>query len=215
MYKYVTFVVLSLVGYTLNAAMATPLGGTAGVIGQLNNPQYLNWLKAARALHITMEAMRTFCRARMNGLHQLLLLNHGATQCSGPCSSANIRHNRNTNNYVINCPSNVCSRWLADIVAERATPRTRLKFDNCDISQWPVQPWQIAKAFMDRQDPSSVSPNDTDASGILQLLINCKYFTPFLDNTKAQAVRLCTRQFTIAVNINSHFRYWSLGGAVN
>ena len=184
-----------------------------GVIGQLNNPQYLNWLKAARALHITMEAMRAFCRARMNGLHQLLLLKYGATQCSGPCSSANIRHNRNTNNYVINCPNNVCSRWLADIVAERATPTTRLKFDNCDISQWPVQPWQIAKAFMDRQDPSSVSPNDTDASGILQLLINCKYFTPFLDITKAQVVRLCTRQVT--VNINSHFRYWSLGGAVN
>ena len=187
-----------------------------GVIGQLNDPEYLSWLKAARALHITMEALRTFCRARMNGLHQQLLLNYGATMCSGPCSSANIRHNRNTNNYVINCPSNVCSQWLADIVAERATPRTRLTFGNCDISQWPVQPWQIAKVFMNSgQDPSSVSPNDTDALGILQLLMKCNYFTPFLDNTKAQAVRLYTKQVTIAVNINPHFGPWSLGGAVN
>ena len=174
--------------------MATPLGGTAGpagVIGQLNNQQYLNWVKATRAMHITMEAMRTFCQDKMHGLHQLLLFNYGATQCSGPCPSKNIRYNRNTSNYVINCPSNVCSRWLPDIVAERATPRTRLTFDNCDISQWPVQPWQIAKAFMNNgQNPTSVSPNDTDASGILQLLMNCKYFTPFLDNMKAQAVRL-------------------------
>ena len=187
---HVTFVVLSVIGYTVNAAMAAALGGTVGVIGQLNDPQYLNWIKATRAMHNTMEALRTFCQARMNGLHQLLLLKHGATQCSGPCSCGNIRYIRNTNNYVINCPNNVCSQWLADIVAERATPTTRLKFGNCDISQWPVQPWQIAKVFMDRQDPSTVSPNDTDASGILQLLKNCKYFTPFLDTRKADAVRL-------------------------
>ena len=186
----VTFVVLSVVGYTINTAMATPLGGTAGVIGQLNDPAYLNWLKATRALHITMEALRTFCQARMNGLHQLLLLKYGVTQCSGTCSSTNITYNTNTNNYVINCPSNVCSRWLADIMAERATPTTRLTFGNCDISQWPVEPWQIAKAFMNNQNPSSVNPNDTDASGILQLLKNCKYFTPFLDKRKADAVRL-------------------------
>ena len=195
--------------------MATPLGYTAGVIGQLNNPEYLNWLKATRALHITMEAMRTFCQVRMYGLHQLLLFNHGATHCSGSCSSTNIRHNRNTNNYVISCPNNVCSRWLADIVAERATPTTRLTFGNCDISQWPGQLWQIAKVFMDRQNPSSVNPNDTDASGILQLLVNCKYFTPFLDNTKAHAVRKYTKQVTWTVDVNPYFGPSSLGGAVN
>ena len=171
--------------------MATPLGGTAGVIGQLNDPAYLNWLKATRAVHITMEALRTFCQVKMQDLHQQLLLKHGGTQCSGTCSSKNITYNKNTHNYVINCPSNVCSRWLADIVAEQATPKNRLTFGNCDISQWPVEPWQIAKTFMNSgQDPSSVNSNDTDASGILQLLKNCKYFTPFLDKRKAHAVRL-------------------------
>ncbi|KAI0237234.1 hypothetical protein LSAT2_012294 [Lamellibrachia satsuma] len=168
--------------------MATPLAA-AGVIGQLNNPEYLNWVKATRAVHITMEAMRTFCQVKMQDLHQQLLLKHGGTQCSGPCSSTNITYNRSTNNYVMNCPNSVCSGWLADIVAERAATTTRLTFGNCDISQWPVQPWQIAKAFMNKQEPSSVSPNDTDASGILQLLKNCKYFTPFLDTSKAHVVQ--------------------------
>ena len=185
--------------------MATPLAA-AGVIGQLNNPEYLNWVKATRAVHITMEAMRTFCQVKMQDLHQQLLLKHGGTQCSGTCSSTNITYNRSTNNYVMNCPNSVCSGWLADIVAKRATTTTRLTFGNCDISQWPVQPWQIAKAFMNKQEPSSVSPNDTDASGILQLLKNCKYFTPFLDTNKAHVVRLyiclevvCTNTFTFTV----------------
>ena len=169
--------------------MAT--GGTAGVFGQLNDPEYTNWIKATRALHVTMEALRTFCRDQMKDMHRLLLLTLGRTQCRGPCPGGNIVYDRNYNNYTINCPDNVCSQWLTDIAAYRATRRTRLNTDNCDISQWPVEPWQVAKAFMNTgQDRANVNPNGTDASGILNLLLNCSFFIPLVDKRHIEAVRV-------------------------
>ena len=172
--------------------MAT--GGTTGVIGQQNDPEYLNWIKATRALHTTMEALRSFCNAQMNHMHSLLQLSHvthGRTRCSVPCSGSNITYGRNTNAYSINCPNNVCSQWLAGIASYRATRRTRLNTDNCDVSQWPEEPWQLAKAFMNPgQDPAIVAPSDTDASGILNLLINCSFFIPLVDTKNTKAVRV-------------------------
>ncbi|KAI0240285.1 hypothetical protein LSAT2_009028, partial [Lamellibrachia satsuma] len=34
----------------------------APVIGQLNDVKYINWLKAARALHCTVQGLRPFCQ---------------------------------------------------------------------------------------------------------------------------------------------------------
>ena len=173
-------------------AMAT--GGTTGVIGQLNDPEYLNWIKATRAIHITMEALRSFCNAQMKHMHNLLQISHvthGRTRCSVPCSGSNIKYDRYSNVYSINCPNNVCSQWLTGIAAHRATSRTRLNTDNCDISQWPEEPWQSAKAFMNRgQDRATVAPSDTDASGILNLLTNCSFFIPLVDKQNTNAVRV-------------------------
>ena len=74
--------------------------------------------------------------------------------------------------------SSVCSQWLAGIVANRSRGGIKLTFNNSNINEWPIEPWQVAKLFMAQgQDPTSVSSNDTDASGILQLLANCKHFS--------------------------------------
>ncbi|KAI0223241.1 hypothetical protein LSAT2_025535 [Lamellibrachia satsuma] len=62
--------------------------------------------------------------------------------------------------------------------------------NNADIRQWPLHYWQVSKVYMGRgQDQSSVNPLDTDASGVLQLLNNCKHFINIVDTTKVDAVR--------------------------
>ena len=84
--------------------------------------------------------------------------------------------------------SGVCSQWLAGIVANLPWVGFKLTFNNSNINEWPIEPWQVAKLFMAQgQDPTSVSSNDTDASGILQLLTNCKHFSAAL-RRKADAV---------------------------
>ena len=150
---------------------------TPAVIGQLNEAEYINWLKTARALHITVNGLRPFCQGEINTFHQTLVNTHGSTQCSVLCSSANIVYDNRRCNWSIACPSNVCSQWLAGIVAARAWHGIRLTFDNSNTNEWPTAPWQVAKVFMATgQDPACVSPVDTDVAGILQLLINCGHF---------------------------------------
>ena len=160
----------------------------APVIGQLNDVKYINWLKAAKALQCTVQGLRPFCQGEMNTLHQSLVNANGNTTCSVPCPSANIVFDNRRCNWSIACPNNVCSQWLAGIVALRVWNRFKLTFDNSSIDEWPIEPWQVAKVFMAHgQQPTSVFSTDTDAAGLLQLLTNCKHFRSTLRN-KADAV---------------------------
>ena len=149
----------------------------AGIIGQLNNTMYINWLKAARALHCTVDVLRVYCAAEMNTFHRSLVNTLGGTQCSGPCPRSRIVYDRRRSNWSIACPSNVCSQWLSAIVAARAWYRVSLTFKNSNIEEWPIEAWQVAKTYMSPgQDPTVTSSADSDASGILQLITNCRHF---------------------------------------
>ena len=171
----------------------------AAVIGQMNSPDYINWLKAARALHCTVEVLRPFCETTMNTFHQSLVRLHGSTRCSGPCTSANIVFDPVRHNWSVACPSNVCSQWLSSIVTERAWPGVRLTFEKSNIEEWPVEAWQIAKVYMAQgQDPATTSSSHTDASGLLQLITNCRQFKASL-RKKADKVSLILVQYDIYI----------------
>ena len=175
------------------AAVATP------VVGDLHDPAYVNWLKSNRALHRTIDVLRDVCWAEMKRIHHLLLTKYGRTRCSKPCTHSDIVSHGKGHGWSIPCPStpNVCSRWLVDIVRERMRKSTRLNWQNSDFSQWQTEPWQIAKIFMDRQERACIRPADTDAAGILQLLINCKWFKHMMDWRKVDAVSFCIPPFKI------------------
>ncbi|KAI0212913.1 hypothetical protein LSAT2_002116 [Lamellibrachia satsuma] len=163
-------------------AMATP-----AVIGQLNDVDYINWLKAAKAAHCTVEGLRSFCRSEMIAFHNSVVTLLGSTQCSVPCTNADLVYGKG--NLSIVCNSGVCSKWLAKIVANLPYVGFKLTVNNSNINKWPIEPWQVAKLFMAQgQDPASVSSNDTDISGILQLLTNCKHFSAAV-RKKAEAVK--------------------------
>ena len=180
------------------AAVATPL------VGDLQDPEYVNWLKANRALHRTIDLLRNVCLAEMQTFQQLLLGKHGSTTCSKPCTHSDIitTHGR-WRGWSIACPStpNVCSQWLVDIVREKLRQSTRLYWENSDFSQWQTQPWQIAKIFMESQDRACIRPADTDAAGILQLLMNCKLFKNMMTWAKLDAVRPCWYYYNVCVRV--------------
>ena len=170
-----------------SAAAAPP--GANPVVGQLNNPAYIRWLKATHALNWTVGVLRTFCDVEVKKLHQLLVNQCGGTPCNGPCSSSHVQFV--ARQWTINCPTNVCSNWLSAIAARRTRSNTRLAMSNVDIRQWQLQPWQVAKTYMGTgQDQSSTNSSDTDASGIIQLITNCKHFATIIDTTKVDAVSI-------------------------
>ena len=161
----------------------------ATVVGDLNDPEYLNWYKANRALLCTIEVLRQVCMAEVQTFHASLLNKHGRGTCSRPCTHSHVVCHGQWSNWSLQCPSSVCSHWLRDIMVGRTKKSTRLNWQNSDFSQWQTEPWQIAKIFMGvGQDSACVNPADTDAAGIVQLLMNFKEFKNVLDTTKVDAV---------------------------
>jgi len=179
------------------AAAASAVAGT--VVGDLNDPEYVNWCKTIRALNRTIDALRHVCLSEIKSFHDALVQKHTTSLCGKPCTHNDITYHRKGGSWSITCPSKVCCRWLPDIVRERTTKSTRLNWQNSDVSQWQTQPWQLAKPFMDSvQDRACIDPADTDAAGILQLLLNCKTFKNIMDTKKVDAVSLCS---------SNHFYY--------
>ena len=161
------------------------------VVGNLNDLLYINWLKATRGLRLTVKVLHRFCDVEMKILHaQLVTRCRGNTQCSGSCSAKDVKKIQGQLT-VDKCPTTVCSTWLAEIEQMRTSNKTRLTYPNADILQWPQHYWQVAKVFMGHgQDASSVKSSDTDASGILMLIQNCKHFINIINTTKAGAVSI-------------------------
>ena len=170
------------------ASTTTPAGGSP-VVGLLNDPAYIRWLKATRALNLTVDVLRKFCDIEMKKLHQVLVRLCGGTPCPGPCSCSDAKCTGGQ--WSINCPNTVCSKWLNEIALRRAQPSTRLTMGKADIQQRPLQHWQVAKVYMGKgQDQSSVKSSDTDGSGLIQLVRNCNHFANIVDITKADAVSI-------------------------
>ena len=183
------------------AAAASAAAGT--VVGDLNDPEYVNWCKTIGALDRSIDVLRHVCLSEIESFHDMLVQKHTTSPCGKPCTHSDIIYHSKGGSWSITCPNKVCSRWLPDIVRERATKSTRLYWLNSDVSQWQTQPWQLAKPFMDSvQDRACIDPADTDATGILQLLLNCKRFKVIMDTKKVDAVSLCSSIFDYCVIYN-------------
>ena len=167
------------------APPALPLSVPSPVVGDLNDEDYIRWLKATQALSLTIEVLRQFCDREMKTFHQSLLVRcRGATTCSSSLCIFDAR-----GRLLYGCP--VCKRWWTEIQANRTLTTTKLMPINADFRQWPVQHWQVAKVFMGAgQDPSSVNAASTDPSGVIALMRNCKHFVGKVDMAKVDAVSI-------------------------
>ena len=158
------------------------------IVGDLKDPEYLNWVKANRALHRTIDVLRHVCSAEMKEFQQWMLAKCGRNICR-TCTCRNITTSDGGFSWFLDNHCNRCSPWLAEIVKQRTEESTKLNLQNSDVRQWKTHSWQIAKIFMlERQERATIDPADTDPTGILQLLLNCCIFSNMLTRTKVDAV---------------------------
>ena len=170
---------------TAPAPPALPGSVPSTVVGDLNDKDYIRWLKATQARRMTIDVLSHFCDTEMKKLHQTLVGRcGGATTCTSSQCTFDAR-----GRLVHGCP--VCTQWWTEIQANRKGTNTKLIPKNADFRQWPLQHWQVAKVYMGvGQDPSSVNAADTDASGVIQLMANCKHFVGKVDMGKVDEVSI-------------------------
>ena len=164
---------------------------------RFSDREYINRVKVDLALNCVARGLTPFCETVIRELHETLKSEHGKTQCSAGCTAKRICKKHGIKHWSISCLDNICNKWLDGIVPELAT--SQYTWRNSIVHDWPAEPWQLAKVFMgEGQDLSNIDPDQTDALGLLQLMINCKKFHDRLDKGKA-----------IKVTFRSYFHYRS------
>ena len=172
---------------TAPPAATSTAAGT--VVGDLNDPEYLNWCMTHVALNITIDVLRPICETKMEEFRKQLLRNHRKSAPCRVCSANSVitKPGEEWNKWSINCPNNVCSEWLPDIANGRSRADTKINWQNSDFSQWQTDSWQLAKLFIDCKTDN---PADADATSICQLLLNFGAFKSVINKRKVDAVSL-------------------------
>ncbi|KAL3872339.1 hypothetical protein ACJMK2_040270 [Sinanodonta woodiana] len=152
---------------------------------KVKDPEYKNWLKVGLALCYLKDGLKSFIQNEVDDMHQYLLqkLYGGsavqAPQCSS-CKSKDVKQNRNTYVWKFRspCPSHLCDIWLAELLTLHINPTyNKIYWDNCDVTAWPFVPWECAKLYMPRGQPTAnTGPAMSDSQALLTLMANCTNF---------------------------------------
>ena len=143
---------------------------------RLQDPDYINWVKAGLCLVHTKSGLEDFADAASRSLHQRILNNIIPTFASAtqPVCGAIIR--RQT--LITTCAHPYCQSFVTEIINNGLDPSFTVRPDNlsnCNISLWHTDHWELAKLFMNRgQLPTQVRASQTDMSGILNFISHCK-----------------------------------------
>ena len=170
----------------------------SSVPNRFKDKYYLNWIKLGQALKCVAEGLTPFCEKVIDKVHVSLIEKFGQKTCNTGCivqkvakqgSDEGKQDAKNApaddtpqtlgtgekKRWSIECPCNICNRWLDGIIAELGEEKCSWK--HTDVKKWPKQSWQLAKIFMGSgKPPANHAPAKTDAVALLQLIINCKAF---------------------------------------
>ena len=75
-----------------------------------------------------------------------------------------------------NCQNSVCSTLANQIICQHRTKKPNWK--NSDPSLWTSNPWEVAKCFLPPGYSYTTTAKDTDATGLLNIIIFMKHFGP-------------------------------------
>ena len=177
----------------------------SSVPDRFKDKYYLNWIKLGQALVCVAEGLTAYCTKVVDKVHGSLKEKIGQKTCTADCTAKKItKHgsDEGTQVWSIDCPCNICNRWLDGITAEMGEKQCSWK--HTDVKKWPTQSWQLAKTCMGPgKPPSNHAPAKTDVVGLLQLIINCKAFDDSSLKQQASTVMFCLyRMFTLYHNNN-------------
>ena len=145
---------------------------------RLQDPDYINWVKAGLCLIHTKSGLEEFAEAASQSLHQSILNNIIPTFASAakPICGVNVSRHK----LIPICSDQYCQNFIKEVINIGIDPNHAFTVNhgnlgNCDIGQWHSHDWQVAKLFMNKgQEPTHVDPRETDISGIINFLSHCK-----------------------------------------
>ncbi|KAL3862387.1 hypothetical protein ACJMK2_008356 [Sinanodonta woodiana] len=156
---------------------------------RFDDNDYKNWLKCSVALIHFKEGLHEYIDKEVNNLHAdihntisaKLVGTSVQNQCY-TCTWQDIKWNKGT--WRINCQSQICDKWLSEILAKHTNPQNRnINWKNADITRWPADPYEVAKVYMPKGlDRTKNHPQDFDAPAVLSLLKYCVWFSQMIPN---------------------------------
>jgi hypothetical protein len=174
---------------------------------ELDKDLFTNWVRGSKGIEYLREGLEEFVgekvlQCRDYTLRRIkLALPSGSPQQCNQCTSHNLspdhcnttkacsrrtcHQNRHTNCFGSRpvgrrkCPDGICSKYYDEIIDQHVLKDPLWK--NTDPSTWCSDPngWSYAKCFQTTKDPGT-SAKDTDAAGLLSIIINNKSIQNFV-----------------------------------
>ena len=167
---------------------------------QLEKVKYRQWVKAGLGLGYLREGLAPFCQKIADQQHRDIIDSIQRQKCFPlpvTCGACNIRtlkpdHVRRGNkvcpfgqtncncwfpNGKTPCPNNICGAIYDSIIQSHASNPPAPNWKNTDSHMWTVDPWSVAKCFINAPGYSNkTSAAETDVTGLLHLIVNNIYF---------------------------------------
>ncbi|XP_070317911.1 uncharacterized protein CXorf38 homolog isoform X1 [Odocoileus virginianus] len=153
---------------------------------RLNCAEYKNWVKAGHCLLLLRGCLQGFVGREVLAFHSRLL---AAAPGLGPraACSGGWRCSPRARQFQPQCQ--VCAEWKREILKHHTNRNGDVHWGNCRPALWPVDAWEVAKAFMPRGQADKTGPEECDAVALLNLINSCDHFV--VDRRKVTEVIKC------------------------
>ncbi|XP_042539565.1 uncharacterized protein CXorf38 homolog isoform X3 [Dipodomys spectabilis] len=139
---------------------------------RLNCTEYKNWVKAGHCLLLLRSCLQGFVGREMLSFHRDLLATASGLGRS-TCSGGSRCHPR-ARQFQPQCQ--VCAEWKQEILRHHVHRNGDVYWGNCRPGLWPLDAWEVAKAFMPRGLADKRGPEECDAVALLSLINSCDHF---------------------------------------
>ncbi|XP_054422522.1 uncharacterized protein CXorf38 homolog isoform X1 [Pteronotus mesoamericanus] len=140
---------------------------------RLNCVEYKNWVKAGHCLLMLRGCLQGFVGREILAFHRSLLASAPGLGPSATCRSGS-RCSPHARQFYPQCQ--VCTEWKREILKHHTNRNGDIYWGNCRPGRWPVDAWEVAKAFMPRGLADKTGPEECDAVALLSLINSCDHF---------------------------------------
>ncbi|XP_077002336.1 uncharacterized protein CXorf38 homolog isoform X1 [Tamandua tetradactyla] len=140
---------------------------------RLNCAEYKNWVKAGHCLLLLRGCLQGFISREVLAFHRGLLASAPSLGPRTACSGGS-RCSPRPRQFQPQCQ--VCAEWKREILKHHTHRNGDVHWGNCRPGLWPVDAWEVAKAFMPRGLADKRGPEECDAVALLSLINSCDHF---------------------------------------
>ncbi|RUS72622.1 hypothetical protein EGW08_019620 [Elysia chlorotica] len=141
---------------------------------EVSDPRMRNWLCANMAIRESSKAISVYLHRNIAEIHKRIHQSISSSSlCRANCSK--LEGEQGLNRW---CPT--CERWAMEIQALCETAyREKVKFSHLNSSQWPVNPYEVARAFIPKAHRLYYKAAEfhEDLRFCLSFIENCKDFS--------------------------------------